>query len=78
MFKAYIVHISDTLLYEGEAKSVLLPGVVGEFEVQEKHGAIVSLLCRGAILIRGSESKEIPIEQGLVRFDGQKLFAVVE
>ncbi len=97
MFKAYVVHISDRVLYEGMAESLLLPGVVGEFEIKALHAPMVSLLKAGTVLVEmpGSESGNLnermtmveregrffailPIKQGLMRFDGLDLFAVVE
>jgi F-type H+-transporting ATPase subunit epsilon len=80
MFKTHVVHISDKVLHDGEVERVLLPGVIGEFEVVDHHAPIVSLLCRGPIVICGQdrEPKTIIIDQGLMRFDGYQLFAVVE
>lgn len=105
MFMSQIVHISDKILHQGQAESVLLPGVQGEFELRDLHGSLVALLGPGTILIRlaagaepkpgeaglfkqisveiatdaqGRHYKSMAIEQGLVRFDGKKMFAVVE
>ena len=81
MFKVNIVHISDRILHEGESDSVLLPGVVGEFEVGLQHAPIASLLTSGKIWVRTAEknsARVVTIRQGLMRFDGKELYAVVE
>lgn len=91
MFNVHIVHISDEILHEGEAERVALPGVLGDFEIADLHAPIVSLLARGKIAVKlprpvrdeknpseTYEVKKVSIEQGLMRFDGKELFAVVE
>lgn len=84
MFKARVVHISYRVLFEGQVERVVLPGVMGEFEVADLHAPIVALLAHGQILIRtapkqhADEQTHIPVDQGLVRFDGKELYAIVE
>ena len=78
MFKAYIVHISDKVLHEGNAERVMMPGVLGEFEVGEHHIPLVSLLAKGVVTVFGEKKTAYKIQQGLMRFDGERLFAVVE
>jgi len=75
MFKATVL-TPNKVLYEGEAWSVCLPGSTGEFEVQDMHKAIVSLLREGDIVINGD--MEIHIKTGAVRMSGDELVAVVE
>ena len=80
MFNAHIVTISDKILYNGKAHSVMMPGVEGEFEVVDLHGPIAALLAPGVITIVTGKKEpwQEVIEQGVVRFDGKELFAVVE
>ena len=81
MFKVNLVHISDKVLHEGDAESVMLPGVCGELEIGNQHAPIAALLCAGRISIRTGEKdtvRVVDIHQGLVRFDGKELHAVVE
>ncbi len=104
MFKTYIVHIKGVPLFQGEAQAVMLPGVVGEFEVGADHAPVTSLLKGGAITISAGFAKgqkrfegfferqavketqdshgnifwTLKIQQGLMRFDGTELMAVVE
>lgn len=63
-------------LYEGEAKSVFLPGDLGEFEVLEFHKPIISLLRQGEIIIDWNRS--VAISKGIVRMHGSELVALVE
>ena len=83
MLHIRLIHVSDKVLHEGDVDRVVLPGVLGEFEISEGHIAIVALLASGEIVIRpvpgnGAVVKEIAIEQGLMRFDGRELQAIVE
>ena len=82
MFTVHFVHISDRVLYSGFADRVIVPGVQGTIEVGETHCPIVSLLYKGKVMIRETEKekewKTFLIYQGLMRFDGEKLEAVVE
>ncbi|MFA5143642.1 MAG: hypothetical protein WC522_05715 [Candidatus Omnitrophota bacterium] len=75
MFKAIIITSNNTL-FAGEAWSVFLPGITGEFEVLDLHAPIVSLLKKGKIIVNGQN--RIPIKRGAVRMAGDELVAVVE
>ncbi len=75
MFKATII-TSDKVLFEGDVRSVFLPGETGEFEVLELHKTILSLLRQGNIVING-ETK-IPVKRGAVRMSGDDLVAIVD
>lgn len=48
----------DTELFNGEAKSVSLPGVDGRFQLLNLHAAMVSSLAAGEIIIEDNESKK--------------------
>lgn len=82
MFLVKVTHISEKVLYDGQAERVLLPGVMGCLEIAQLHAPIVSLLSEGAIILETQESNDEPktimIHQGLMRFDGQDLYAIVE
>lgn len=62
-------------LFEGIAKSVVLPGDQGEFEVLDFHRPIISLLKEGNIVIDG---KFLPIKRGVAKFHKEELVALVE
>ena len=44
----------ETTLFKGKVDSVAVPGVNGEFEMLNKHAAIVSTLKNGFVKIRGT------------------------
>ena len=41
----------EKLLFEGEVKSIKLPGTNGEFEILNNHAPIISTLSKGDIYI---------------------------
>ena len=63
-------------LYSGEAKSVFLPGDTGEFELQDFHAPIISLLKPGKVVI--DWETVIPIKKGLAKFDRNECMLLVE
>ena len=63
-------------IYEDEAKSVFLPGDLGEFEVLEFHKPIISLLKQGEIII--DWKKSVAITKGVVKMYKNELVALVE
>ena len=75
MFKA-IIATSTKTLFEGDVKSIFLPGATGEFEVLEFHKPIMSLLKEGKIVI--DWDKEIIIKRGAMRMSGDEFAAIVE
>lgn len=64
------------VLFEGEAKSVFLPGDLAEFELLDFHVPIVSLLRPGRVVIDGG--RRIPIKRGMVKFDNNECMILVE
>ncbi len=64
------------VLYEGEARSVFLPGDLAEFEILDYHAPIVSLLRTGHVVIDGTV--RIPVHQGMVQFDRNACVILVE
>jgi len=50
----------ETKVYEGEVKSVLLPGANGKFEVLNNHAPIISTLTAGQVrVINNNDQKEL-------------------
>ena len=64
------------VLFDGDAKSVFLPGDLAEFEIMDYHAPIVSLLVRGDIVI--DWETRIPIRQGMIKFDNNECTILVE
>jgi len=75
MLKVTLLNPKRTV-FEGEAKSVFLPGEEGEFEVLEFHKALISLLRQGEIVIDGTKS--FVITKGIVRVHKNEVVALVE
>jgi F-type H+-transporting ATPase subunit epsilon len=63
-------------IFEGEAKSVFLPGDLAEFEILDYHAPIVSLLRAGNILVDWEH--KIPIRRGMVKFDRNECMILIE
>jgi F-type H+-transporting ATPase subunit epsilon len=75
VFKATVI-TSNKVLFEGDVRSVFLPGAAGEFEVLDFHKPILSLLKQGDLVIDGVT--KIPVKRGAVRMSGDEFVAVVE
>lgn len=63
------------VIFDGVAKSVVLPGDEGEFEVLDLHKPVISSLKRGEIII---DNMGFPIARGIARFAKDQLIALVE
>ncbi len=64
------------VLYEGQAKSVFLPGDLAEFELNDYHAPIVSLLRPGSVVV--DWDNVIPIKKGMVKFNDNDCMIIVE
>jgi len=64
------------VVFEGEARSVFLPGDIAEFEILDYHVPIVSLLRPGDVVVDGTD--RIPIRRGMVKFDDNECMILVE
>lgn len=68
--------ISPTeVIFEGKAKSVILPGEQGVFEVLPFCRRILSILVCGKIII---DDKELPIRRGIVKAELNRLTVIIE
>lgn len=67
---------SHSILFEGTSKSVLLPGIDGEFEVLDFHKPVISRLKDGSIVV--DNLKEYIIKGGVVSMSKQQLLAIVD
>ena len=64
------------VLYEGEARSVFLPGDMAEFELLDYHAPIVSLLRPGQVTV--DWNVRVSIKKGMVKFDQNECMILVE
>lgn len=62
---------SKEIVFEGQAKSVTLPGSVGAFTVLDRHASLISTLAAGKISYCDDDGQEHEIEVpgGLVDVD---------
>ncbi len=65
--KVYILTPEKTL-YEGDAKAVKVPGVLGQFEILDRHAPIVSALSSGSVQLTDTqgEKHQFEISKGFV------------
>ncbi|MDD4938735.1 MAG: hypothetical protein PHI60_01060 [Candidatus Omnitrophica bacterium] len=63
------------VIFEGKAKSVVLPGEIGVFEVLPYHKRILSRLLSGDVVIDG---QKITIKRGIAKVDQNKVTVIVE
>jgi F-type H+-transporting ATPase subunit epsilon len=63
------------VVFEGEAKSVILPGEQGVFELLPFHKRLLSRLISGNLLI---DEKVFPIQRGIVKVNQDNVTIIVE
>jgi F-type H+-transporting ATPase subunit epsilon len=70
----------DKTVFEGEASSVTVPGVMGAFEILNNHAPIISTLQDGKLIIRGGSVKEetFIIKGGVVEASNNKVTVLAE
>jgi F0F1-type ATP synthase epsilon subunit len=62
-------------IFEGKARSVILPGENGVFEILPFHKGIVARLISGNLFIDG---EKIPIRRGVVKVYKNQITVIVE
>lgn len=62
---------AQEIVFEGQAKSVTLPGTMGAFTVLDRHASLISTLAKGTITYVSDDDSEHSIEVpgGLVDVD---------
>lgn len=67
-------------LYEGDAYSVHLPGVAGEFEVLAHHEPLIATLKKGTVTVRLSKEgspKKFEIEKGVIEVSNNRAIVLL-
>jgi F0F1-type ATP synthase epsilon subunit len=64
------------VIFEDRAKSILLPGEQGVFELAPFHRNIISRLIRGAIVVDGENI--FNIRRGVIKLEDNKTTIIVE
>lgn len=57
MLKLKIVS-PEKVVYDGEAESVVVPGLLGQFEILSNHAPIISSLTSGTVVYTNQEGKQ--------------------
>ena len=70
----------ETKVFEGEVKSVLLPGTNGKFEILNNHAPIISTLTAGQVrVINNSDQKEMfDINGGVIEMQNNKIIVLAD
>ena len=70
-----LVATPERVIFEGDAKSLILPGERGIFEVMPYHKRLLSRLVRGILTLDGSELK---IKRGVAKVGLNEVTVIVE
>lgn len=65
----------QTVIFEGKAQSVIVPGEYGQFEIQPFHKRIISRLISGIMTVDG---ESFPIKRGVVKVNQNKVTIIIE
>ena len=67
-------------VFEGDVKSVQLPGTEGSFQILNSHSPIVSTLQKGNVVVvdDNNESKEIAVGGGVVEVNSNHVIVLAE
>ena len=70
----------EKLLFEGEIKSVKLPGTNGEFEILNNHAPIISTLSKGEICVTNTnnERKKFNVNGGVIEMQNNKIIVLAD
>lgn len=70
----------DTILFEGDARSVHLPGVGGSFQLLENHAPIISALVQGGVRIvtDAGVTKAFDIRGGVIKCQQNQVLILVQ
>jgi len=70
----------DRKIFEGEIKSVRVPGKKGSFQVLKDHAPIISTLDTGSVIIVDLEGKEIifEINGGVIEVKANKIILLAD
>lgn len=70
----------DKKIYQGDIRSIRIPGKKGSFQVLKDHAPIISTLVRGPVIIVDQDNKEIRfnIEEGVIEVKQNKIILLAE
>lgn len=70
-----LIATMDRVVYEGKAKSLILPGEKGVFEVLPYHKKLISRLTKGSLNLDG---QHFPITRGVAKVSPTDVTVIVE
>ncbi len=73
-FKVLILTL-DRVIFEGTAKSLILPGESGTFEILPYHKRLLSRLVKGPLILDGAT---FPIRRGVAKVGLNEVTIIVE
>jgi len=62
-------------IFNGKARSVIVPGEQGVFEILPFHKRVFSRLISGTVTI---DEQDFPIKRGVMRFNKNKVTVIIE
>jgi len=70
----------ESKVYEGEVKSVLLPGTNGKFEILNNHAPIISTLTAGQIrIVNNNDQRELfNINGGVIEMQNNNIIVLAD
>jgi F-type H+-transporting ATPase subunit epsilon len=69
----------DKKVFEGEVRSVTVPGAMGSFEILNNHAPIISTLDDGKLIVRTSGKEDVYlIKGGVVEVLNNKVMVLAE
>ena len=70
----------EKTLFSSEAKSVIVPGINGQFEMLNNHAPLVSILQKGTIYITDTNNKKnhINIASGSIEISNNKIIILAD
>lgn len=75
MFLDVTVLSPREIIFEGQAKSIILPGEEGVFEVLPFHKRMLSRLISGKLFI---DEQSFPVKRGMVKVNQNRVTIIVE
>ena len=71
---------TEKLLFEGEIKSIKLPGTNGEFEILNNHAPIISTLSKGEICVTNTnnDKEKFNINGGVIEMQNNKIIVLAD
>ena len=70
-----IISSINKQLYQGRAKSVILPTQDGEIQILPEHAPFWGLLSKGPVKV---DNQVIPISSGIVQVENDQIIVLVE